>query len=186
MADGLAIPGSYWGESEAGIIGSRIYARADTPLHSLLHEAGHLILMPPERRAGVHTDAADSQYDEDATCYLQILLACGLPGFGSDRAIADMDAWGYSFRLGSAGAWFLHDAEDAWGHLGRLPHLQAELPSLTRYRQMAIASMVSSREPSARVTVEADSQGESKPATMAWNINEMKACIDDALPRCAG
>jgi len=24
-----------------------------------------------------------------------------------------MDAWGYSFRLGSAGAWFARDAEDA-------------------------------------------------------------------------
>jgi len=28
----------------------------------------------------------------------------------------DMDIWGYSFRLGSAQAWFEHDAEDtrAW------------------------------------------------------------------------
>jgi hypothetical protein len=26
---------------------------------------------------------------------------------------ADMDAWGYSFRLGSARAWFERDAEDA-------------------------------------------------------------------------
>ncbi len=25
----------------------------------------------------------------------------------------DMDAWGYSFRLGSAGAWFERDADDA-------------------------------------------------------------------------
>jgi hypothetical protein len=24
-----------------------------------------------------------------------------------------MDAWGYTFRLGSAGAWFEHDAENA-------------------------------------------------------------------------
>jgi hypothetical protein len=26
---------------------------------------------------------------------------------------ADMDAWGYSFRLGSARTWFEQDAEDA-------------------------------------------------------------------------
>jgi len=29
------------------------------------------------------------------------------------RVMADMDAWGYTFRLGSARAWFEHDAEDA-------------------------------------------------------------------------
>ena len=32
---------------------------------------------------------------------------------GVERAIADMDAWGYSFRLGSTRAWFENDAEDA-------------------------------------------------------------------------
>ncbi|RZA32723.1 MAG: hypothetical protein EOP92_24595, partial [Lysobacteraceae bacterium] len=46
-------------------------------------------------------------------CYLQIVLADGLPGVGRDRLMADMDAWGYSFRLGSTQAWFEHDAEDA-------------------------------------------------------------------------
>ena len=49
--DGEAIPGSYWGECEAGVIGSGVYARSDTPVHSLLHEACHLIVLPPERRA---------------------------------------------------------------------------------------------------------------------------------------
>src|SRR5690606_18557648 len=53
------IPGSYWGAPEAGIIGTRVYARPDTPVHSLLHEACHLIVLPPERRALVHTDATD-------------------------------------------------------------------------------------------------------------------------------
>lgn len=113
VADGEPIPGSYWGDSEAGLIGSTVYARADTPVHSLLHEACHLIVLPPERRAAVHTDATDSVAEEDATCYLQILLADQLPGVGRDRLMADMDAWGYSFRLGSARAWFEHDAEDA-------------------------------------------------------------------------
>ena len=111
--DGAAIPGSYWGEPEAGIIGSTVYARADTPVHSMLHEACHLIVLPPERRAQVHTDATDSVPEEDATCYLQIVLADALPGVGSARLMADMDAWGYSFRLGSTRAWFERDADDA-------------------------------------------------------------------------
>ena len=113
IADGEPIPGSYWGDCEAGIIGCTVYARNDTPIHSLLHEAGHLIVLPPERRAEVHTDATDSVPEEDATCYLQILLAEELPGVGSARLMADMDAWGYSFRLGSTRAWFEHDADDA-------------------------------------------------------------------------
>jgi hypothetical protein len=113
VPEGEPIPGSYWGECEAGLIGSTVYARADTPVHSLLHEACHLIVMPPERRAQVHTDATDSVPEEDATCYLQILLADQLPGVGRERLMADMDAWGYTFRLGSARAWFEGDAEDA-------------------------------------------------------------------------
>lgn len=113
VAEGDPIPGSYWGEPEAGIIGATVYVRPDTPLHSMLHEACHLIVLPPERRAAVHTDATDSVAEEDATCYLQILLADQLPGVGRARLMADMDAWGYSFRLGSARAWFERDAEDA-------------------------------------------------------------------------
>ena len=130
VADGEAIPGSFWGESEAGVIGSVVYVRRDTPVHSLLHEACHLIVIPPELRAGVHTDASDSQFEEDATCYLQLLLAEALPGFGIERAFADMDAWGYSFRLGSARAWFERDAEDAVEFLRNLEHLDGLLPEL--------------------------------------------------------
>lgn len=118
---GAPIPGSYWGEPEAGIIAERVYVRPDTPVHSMLHEACHLIVLPPERRARVHTDATDSIAEEDATCYLQIVLAERLPGVGSARVMADMDAWGYSFRLGSAQAWFEHDAEDARQWLQRNP-----------------------------------------------------------------
>jgi hypothetical protein len=113
VADGAAIPGSYWGEPEAGVIGDQVYARGDTPVHSLLHEACHLIVAPHERRIQIHTNASTSQAEEDATCYLQIVLADALPGVGGDRLLADMDAWGYSFRLGSARAWFERDAEDA-------------------------------------------------------------------------
>jgi hypothetical protein len=119
VADGAAIPGSYWGESEAGIIGDTVHARADTPVHSILHEACHLIVLPPERRAQVHTDATDSVAEEDATCYLQIVLGDRLPGVGGERVMRDMDAWGYTFRLGSARAWFERDADDARAWLMR-------------------------------------------------------------------
>ena len=111
--DDAPIPGSYWGAPEAGIIGARVYARDDTPVHSLLHEACHLIVLPPQRRAAVHTDATDSVAEEDATCYLQIVLADSLPGVGRARLMADMDAWGYTYRLGSTRAWFEQDADDA-------------------------------------------------------------------------
>ena len=122
--DDVPIPGSYWGEPEAGVIASKVYARTDTPVHSLLHEACHLLTADPLRRASIHTDASDSLEEEDATCYLQIVLADALPGFGRKRALADMDEWGYSFRLGSARAWFERDAEDARAFLearGLLP-----------------------------------------------------------------
>lgn len=111
--DGTPIPASYWGEPEAGVIGETVYARADTPVHSLLHEACHLIVAAPERRGRIDTDASDSQAEEDACCYLQIVLAGRLPGVGSARIMSDMDAWGYTFRLGSARAWFESDAGDA-------------------------------------------------------------------------
>ena len=117
VADGADIPGSYWGNPEAGLIGDAVHARADTPLHSLLHEAAHLLVMPAERRPNVHTDASDCQREEDATCALQILLADELPGVGRESLMADMDAWGYSFRLGSTRAWFETDAEEAFAFL---------------------------------------------------------------------
>jgi hypothetical protein len=114
VPDGEPIPGSYWGECEAGLIGTSVYARSDTPVHSLLHEAAHLIVLPPERRAQVHTDATDSVEEEDAVCVLQALLGDEIPGVGRDRILADMDEWGYTFRLGSARAYFEHDADAAW------------------------------------------------------------------------
>lgn len=112
VPDGAPIPGSYWGESEAGLIAATVYARCDTPVHSLLHEACHLIVMPSERRSRVHTDATDSIAEEDAACYLQIILADALPDVGRGRMMADMDTWGYTFRLGSTRAWFEHDATE--------------------------------------------------------------------------
>ena len=117
VVDDEAIPGSYWGESEAGLVGATVHARNDTPVHSLLHEAAHLIVLPPERRDAVHTDATDSVEEEDAVCVLQALLGDELPGVGRERVFADMDAWGYTFRLGSAQAYFERDSESAWAWL---------------------------------------------------------------------
>lgn len=113
VADGAPIPGSFWGEPEAGIAGRTVYARPDTPLHSFLHELGHLVCMPAARRAGVVRDAGGDDAEECAVCYLQVLLASEFPGVGQERLMRDMDAWGYSFRLGSTGAWFERDADDA-------------------------------------------------------------------------
>lgn len=110
---GEPIPGSYWGEDEAGLRSEKLYARLDTPLHSVLHEVAHYVCMTPERRSGLDTDAGGEYAEENAVCYLQILLADGIRRFGRARMMADMDRWGYTFRLGSAQAWFECDAEDA-------------------------------------------------------------------------
>jgi len=69
------IPGSYWGESEAGLKGNHLYARLDSPVHSILHEASHFICMTPERRSGLDRDAGGDDQEESAVCYLQVLLA---------------------------------------------------------------------------------------------------------------
>lgn len=115
LPDGAAIPGTYWGEPEAGLSGDQLFARPDTPVHSLLHEAAHFACMPPGRRAGLHRDAGGDVAEEDAVCYLQVLLGAEIRGAGwnRDRLFADMDAWGYSFRLGSTRRWFEDDADEA-------------------------------------------------------------------------
>lgn len=110
---GEDIPGSYWGESEAGLIANRLYVRSDTPLHSVLHEACHFICMDPQRRLDLDRDAGGDCDEENAVCCLQILLADRLPGMSRERMWRDMDAWGYTFRLGSARAWFEQEADDA-------------------------------------------------------------------------
>jgi hypothetical protein len=139
VPEAAPIPGSYWGEPEAGVIGNAVFARADTPLHSLLHEACHLVVVAPDRRSAIHTDATDDVEEENAACYLQILLAAEIAGAGSERLMADMDAWGYSFRLGSAKAWFQRDAEDArqWlAQRGLLPApILVEALALARFPQ---------------------------------------------------
>lgn len=108
-----SITGSYWGDSEAGVVDRTVFVRDDTPIHSLLHETCHLICMTSERRARLHTDAGGDDLEEAAVCYLQVILGEQLADVGSERLMQDMDSWGYSFRLGSTRSWFENDADDA-------------------------------------------------------------------------
>lgn len=108
-----SIPGSWFGDCEAGLIENRLQVRDDTPVHSALHESCHFICMDDTRRSDLHTNAGGDYAEENSVCYLQILLADYINGFGRQRMFLDMDEWGYSFRLGSSRAWFEQDAEDA-------------------------------------------------------------------------
>ena len=130
---GESIPGSYWGDSEAGLIGTSLYVRDDTPLHSLLHETSHYVCMSPRRRESLHTDAGGSDIEEAAVCYLQVILAQAV-GIERGAIAVDMDAWGYSFRLGSTLAWFESDAGDAFAWLRRHRLLHADTGPTWRLR----------------------------------------------------
>src|SRR2546430_9785230 len=112
-AAGEGCPGSYGGHREAAPGGGGVFAGLDPPVPSGRQEASHYICMTPERRAGLDRDAGGTDLEESAVCYLQVLLADQVPGLGRARLFSDMDAWGYSFRLGSTRAWFEGDASDA-------------------------------------------------------------------------
>lgn len=131
LAEADAIPGSYWGEPEAGLVGRRLYIRPDTPVHSALHEACHWLCMDESRRAGLHTDAGGTDTEENAVCYLQCLLAEQLAGYSRAQMFADMDAWGYTFILGSAAAWFDGDSDDAIGWLRAHGLIGGDTPPFT-------------------------------------------------------
>lgn len=107
------ITGSFWGDSEAGVVGRTVFVRPDTPVHSFLHETCHVICMDGVRRDGLDRDAGGDDLEESAVCFLQVLLADYIDGVGRDLLMADMDAWGYSFRLGTTRSWFEKDADDA-------------------------------------------------------------------------
>jgi len=113
QGDDEDIRGSFWGESEAGLVATTVFVRSDTPIHSLLHETCHVICMTEERRAGLNRDAGGDDLEEAAVCYLQVLLADHIDGVGRERLMQDMDSWGYSFRLESTRLWFEEDAGDA-------------------------------------------------------------------------
>ncbi|ERJ20086.1 hypothetical protein SSPSH_000950 [Salinisphaera shabanensis E1L3A] len=127
---GQSIPGSFWGDEEAGLIGDTIYVRDDTPVHSAMHEAGHYVCMDQTRRDGLHTNAGGTYDEENAVCYWQILASAHLDGMDHERMCADMDRWGYTFRLGSAAAWFAQDAEDAHAWLVSAGLIDAESGAL--------------------------------------------------------
>ena len=78
------IPGSWFGDSEAGIIKNTLYIRPDTPVHSALHESCHYICMDKHRRKKLHTNAGGDYTEEDGVCYLQILLAGFIEDFGQN------------------------------------------------------------------------------------------------------
>lgn len=118
-AAGADIEASFWGGREAGIAGMTVYARPDTPVHSVLHEACHVVCMDATRRLGLNRDAGGDDLEEAAVCYLQVLLADCLEDVGAARLMQDMDSWGYSFRLGSTRRWFAEDADDARAWLVR-------------------------------------------------------------------
>ena len=107
------IPGSFWGDEEAGLVGNKVYARPDTPIHSIFHESCHYICMSSNRREKLHTDAGGTQDEENAVCYLQLVLCSEVNCITPEKMMSDMDTWGYNFMLGSCKAWFEQDAEDS-------------------------------------------------------------------------
>ena len=69
--------------------------------------------MTHERRQQLESDAGADDLEEAAVCYLQIVLSDEIEPVGRLRLMRDMDAWGYSFRLGDTASWFERDANDA-------------------------------------------------------------------------
>ena len=72
---GEKIAGSFWGDEEAGLIVNHLLVWPDPPLHSILNEACHYVCMDKARREGLHTDAGGDYDEENAVCFLQIILA---------------------------------------------------------------------------------------------------------------
>ena len=110
VADGEAIPGSFWGAPEAGLVGDTLYLRGDTPVHSALHEGAHFICMDAARRQALHTDAGGGDDEEVAVCYLQTLVAQRVDGYDRAQLFADMGR-GYH-QISSAERWYFEDAAD--------------------------------------------------------------------------
>jgi hypothetical protein len=135
VAEGEKIPGTWFGEPEAGIIGNVLYVREDTPLHSALHESCHYICMDANRRAQLDTNAGGDYDEENGVNYLSILLADFIPGFGRERMLCDMDEWGYTFRLGSSRAWFEKDSDDTFRWLINHGLMDAQKNPLWKVRQ---------------------------------------------------
>jgi len=120
----LPIPFSYFGTPEAGLFGKYIFASRQTPIHSVLHEAAHVICMSPQRRRALRSDAGGEYSEENCVLYLQVTMAPAI-GVAHSEMCSDMDAWGYTFRLGSALAWYQSDASECRQQLMRWGVLDA-------------------------------------------------------------
>ena len=129
------IPGSFWGDDEAGLIKNMLYVKPTTPIHSLLHEGCHYICMDQQRRQALDTNAGGDYNEENAVCFLQILLSKHIQEMGQERMFNDMDDWGYSFRLGSAKKWFSDDANDAYLWLIKYQLIAPDMTCLFNIRQ---------------------------------------------------
>ena len=136
LPPGEQIPGSYWGEPEAGLLTHAVFARADTPLHSLLHEAAHYVCLTSARRLAVWRDAGGDVEEECAVCYLQSVWADEVPGYSRQALFEDMDAWGYSFREGSAARWHAGDGAVARSWLLARGLIDADDRSTGRLRML--------------------------------------------------
>ena len=94
--------------------------------------------MTEDRREGLDRDAGGDDLEESAVCYLQVVLADYIDGIGRDLLMLDMDAWGYSFRLGNTRDWFQSDAGDAVEFLKNHELLNAEGEPTFQLRQQAV------------------------------------------------
>src|SRR5688500_9454642 len=84
VASHEASSGTYWVASEAAYIADAVYARAATPTHSLLLVPCHYVCLDDARRIALATDAGVTDDEESSVCYLQVLLAHTLTGFGAE------------------------------------------------------------------------------------------------------
>ena len=107
VPDAAPITASFWGEPEAGIVGRQVFVRGDPPVHSMLHEACHIICMSAERRDSLYRDAGGNDLEESAVCYLQVVLADSMVGVGRARLMClSCEFWGEYNTISIITGWF--------------------------------------------------------------------------------
>mgnify|MGYP002063509748 CR=1 FL=1 len=117
------------------------------------------------------------------------VLADELPGFGRARMFADMDAWGYSFRLGAAQAWFDGDADDARQWLEAAPDSREGLfflaVSLFAQRRFGESAAVNQRRMLIMVSPGSASGGHSRQSVASFKARPAStAAVIASSPRC--
>lgn len=99
------IPYSFFGGKEPGVKGSTIYASPDSPVQGVLHELGHLAMIPMRLRHKVKEDVSRlysisgkrDRENEEGACVLQICLAPYLTGYGGrQQMLQDMNDTNYA------------------------------------------------------------------------------------------